>query len=39
MHAKVAEIRGVKRLVRKPFDLRLLLEVMREVLTAERPLT
>ena len=39
VHAKVAEIRGVKRLVRKPFDLGQLLALMREVLAAARPLT
>ena len=39
VHAKVAEIRGVQRLVRKPFDLRELLEALREVLAAAQPLT
>lgn len=39
VHAKVAEICGVRRLVRKPFDLNQLLEVMREVLAESRPLT
>jgi len=39
VHARVAEIRGVQRLVRKPFDLGQLLAAMREVLAAARPLT
>ena len=39
VHAKVAEIRGVRRLVRKPFDLDELLLVIREVLAPARPLT
>ena len=38
VHARVAEIRGVQRLVRKPFDLTELLKVIREVLAAARPL-
>ena len=39
VHAKVAEIRGVRRVVRKPFDLNQLLEMIREVLAESRPLT
>ena len=38
VHARVAEIRGVQRLVRKPFDLTELLKVIREGLAAARPL-
>lgn len=39
VHERVAEIRGVERLVRKPFDLTELIQVIREVLAAARPLT
>ena len=39
VHAKVAEIRGVRRVVRKPFDLNQLVEMIREVLAESRPLT
>ena len=39
VHTKVAEIRGVRRLVRKPFDLDELLRVIREVVAAARPAT
>lgn len=39
VHVRVAEIRGVRRLVRKPFDLNQLLEVLREVVAESRPLT
>ena len=39
VHAKVAEIHGVRRLVRKPFDLDELLEVIREVLAAAQRVT
>jgi two-component system chemotaxis response regulator CheY len=36
VHAKAAEIRGVYRLVRKPFDLEELVRVLRDVLAAPR---
>ena len=38
VHARVAELRGVQRLVRKPFDLTELLKVIREVLAAAQRL-
>jgi CheY-like chemotaxis protein len=37
VHAKVADIRGVRRLVRKPFDLEQLLKVLGEVLATGLP--
>jgi two-component system, chemotaxis family, chemotaxis protein CheY len=36
VHAKVAQIGGVKRLVRKPFDLGELLAVLRDVIASRR---
>ena len=39
VHAKVAEIHAVRRLVRKPFDLDDLLAAIRAVLASGRPLT